>query len=198
MTHQRWHPAPFLYVFNINRTHNLCPPTPGHLCTTGTWRWRLSYTLRKPGGKRSQTACTGLQTALPTLIQAPLVFPSGVSQKSLGESEFKGKVFQCFLSPFFGACIASLCHAFHPKRFMHSFTESLQTDDLKIRLIKLQAFLPHTLYSAHQTGGCPDFVIFFTPKSNQPLRPVMPIMDGGIPSIRSPLLMPTPSAGSDP
>lgn len=63
---------------------------------------------------------------LSAFIQAPLVFPSGMSQKSLGKSEFKGKVFSAFsVLFFFGACTAGLRHAFHHKRFMHLLTESL-------------------------------------------------------------------------
>lgn len=51
---------------------------------------------RKPGGRKSQTACTGLERDLSTFIQARLVFPSGMSEKSLGESELKARFFSAF------------------------------------------------------------------------------------------------------
>lgn len=97
---------------------------------------------RKPEGRKSQTACTGLERDLSTFIQARLVFPSGVSEKSLGESELKARFFSAFSVLSLVLVLQAYAVPFIVKRFMHSLTESLQTDDLKIRLIKLETFLP--------------------------------------------------------
>ena len=167
-------------------------------CIPQRHRPRLPCTPWGPGGKLQ--ALAGGRPTQPS-HKKPLLSFLVSHLRQAGEILSIKVRFLCG-SSFKLSSVAPLRHASHlAKRFMSLFPKSLQTDGLKIELAKIKAHArvgwrlsSHTLHWSIKPGATPASQHLHLPL-NQPLIPKRATQ--GITSIRSLLLVPKSSAGSD-